>query len=197
MDMKANSTVKNINQETPLYMAANNNRVECLKHFIEKGADVIAADDAGQFLLQFAAKNGHYLAMKNLIENGADFRARDNSGKSILHLAAMQGAIECVSYLIGDLKFDVNARDYDCNTPLHTVGENFHTTKSDSRNFFWSTPLYKKDEPLHKKLFEVAEMLIKGGADLSSPNKDGIPPMKNKIVKELKQTKPELFLLDR
>ncbi|KAK6192325.1 hypothetical protein SNE40_003810 [Patella caerulea] len=56
--------------------------------------------------------------IKYLVSHGADINARDTINNTILHQACWYGTLSTVKYLVDDLHMDVNATDYNNETPL-------------------------------------------------------------------------------
>ncbi len=109
-----------------------------------------------------AAHAGNTKAIERHLAEGADVNAKDGKfGVTLLSWAALGRQIDAVELLI--LKgADINARNNDGNTPLHTaafLGEN-----------------------------EIAQLLVKNGADVNVRNDDGDVPM-NSLEADWETTK--------
>lgn len=72
---------------SPLYFAARRGCVECVRVFIDAGADPKFADQEGASLLVIALINGHYDAAALLLERGADPNLADETGRAALYAA--------------------------------------------------------------------------------------------------------------
>lgn len=78
---------------TPLYVACNYQRVDCVKKLLELGASV----DHGQWLdtpLHAAARQANVELIHLLIDYGANVKLRNAQGKSALDLAAPKSLVE-------------------------------------------------------------------------------------------------------
>jgi ankyrin repeat protein len=106
-------------QYTPFQTAIKNGYLDVIKVFLEKGADVKAADNDGRTSLHWAARNGKLDVVKYLVEKDADVKAAANDGRTPLHWAAKYGNLDVVKYLVKEKGADVKAVDNGGNTPLH------------------------------------------------------------------------------
>ena len=59
--------------------------------------------------------------MKKFIEYGADPTLKDFEGQSLLHLSAIYSNLVLLSYFAKDLQLDINCKDNDGRTALHTA----------------------------------------------------------------------------
>jgi hypothetical protein len=92
---------------TPLYLAAQNNRLDVVKLLIAAGADVMARVN-GATPLHIAAQQGHAGVVSDLIAAGAVNMAHAD-GYTPLHMAAQIGHAGVVSVLIETPGVDPNA----------------------------------------------------------------------------------------
>lgn len=86
---------------TLLHWASINNRQDCIKLFLEKGAVVDAlGGELNATPLHWATRQGHLAAVVLLMAAGADPTLRDAEGCSCIHLAAQFGHTALVAYFI-------------------------------------------------------------------------------------------------
>jgi ankyrin repeat protein len=175
---------KSISGFTPFQTAINNGYLDVMKVFVEKGADVKAADNDGNTPLHWAAINGNLDAVKYLVEKGADVKAANNNGWTPLHLAAEKGHWDVVKYLV-EKGADVKAANNDGNTPLHraAINGNLDAVKylvkkgaevKAATNDGW-TPLHLAAEKGH---WDVVKYLVEEkGTDVKAANNDGWTPL--------------------
>lgn len=103
---------------TTVHDAAFKGRYDIVKVFLEKGADVNAANSGGGTLLHMAATLENDAVVLLLIENGADLNAADSEGDTSLHWTV-------TSYRRGDIHLlqkvgaDMNVRNENGMTPLN------------------------------------------------------------------------------
>ena len=103
---------------TLLHWAAINNRLEIVKFYIKRGADVDAV--GGELMstpLHWASRQGHIAIIVQLMTAGANSALRDGEGCAALHLAAQFGHTAIVGYLIAKGE-SVNCVDSNGMTPL-------------------------------------------------------------------------------
>jgi len=97
-----------------------------------------------------AAMHGNVETVKKLSKI-VDVHAVESSGRSALHKAAYWGHEPIVRFLLDQCKLDINARDFNGDTPLHDAVK-YHNT-------------------------HVVEILLAGKADVKVKNKEGKDPL--------------------
>lgn len=138
---------------TPLHAA---NDVEISKLLISRGAEVNARDDFGRQPIHNAADN---LAMvKLLIAHGADPLAKGHHEEQPIHAAARSGTAVDVAFFLG-LKAKVDAKVHD---------KEGHDSWNGWQPLHFTASREDMDEAL-----EVAELLIRNGADVNAVTADG------------------------
>ena len=90
-------SVKNPQGETPLMLAALNNKLALAKLLIQRGADV---NQAGWTPLHYAATKGHIDMMRLMIDNSAYLDAESPHGTTPLMMAAHYGTPMAVKLLL-------------------------------------------------------------------------------------------------
>lgn len=108
-----------------------------------------------------------------MIEHGADINnLTDDSGESPLHMAVYIARVPAVELLIKAGAFVNATTTNDLDTPLHFIGKSENTTTHLLKtNQFWQIDNYDDD------LYNIAELLIKSGADLNAKNANGETPL--------------------
>ena len=92
-----NLSIKNRQGETPLMLAALNNKLPLAKLLILRGADV---NQAGWTPLHYAATRGHIEMMRLMIDNSAYLDAESPNGTTPLMMAAHYGTPMAVKLLL-------------------------------------------------------------------------------------------------
>ena len=115
---------------------------------IDAGADLHTKDENGRLPLHYASDAGALDVVKMLVRAGAGVRATDDDGDTCLFRAA-NGHTETVRYLVGLFQVEVNHRNDEGFTALHSAV--VHT--------------------------DVVQVLIDAGADIDTKNKDGRSPL--------------------
>ena len=88
-------------QETPLHLAAQNDRSEAVAALIKKGAPLETRDDYSRTALILCARErGQSASARILLNAGADINAADKYGDTALSLAAWRGKLEVVDLLL-------------------------------------------------------------------------------------------------
>jgi hypothetical protein len=87
IDNKAKMEIKDVDGETPLFVAATSNRPNIVELLIKGGANPNAVAKDGWSCLMAPARDGYYEVTKQLLEGGAAVHAgRDVFGRSALDL---------------------------------------------------------------------------------------------------------------
>ena len=105
-------------ENTPLHIAAEENRYEIAELLIKEGSDVNATNIQGRTCLHMASCSGALDILQMLILHGADVNAVDELGSTPLHIAFTLTELFLVEPL---LKYgsDPEAVDHKGSTPLH------------------------------------------------------------------------------
>ncbi|QQR48866.1 ankyrin repeat domain-containing protein [bacterium] len=111
---------------TPLRLAAQHGKKECVKKLLELGANADEADKWGNTILHWAVINNHSDIVTTLLAIGVDVNVADNSGWTPLHMAARNGYNDIITILV-EGGADVNAADkVHGSTPLDFAGFGRH-----------------------------------------------------------------------
>ena len=117
-----NLSIKNPQGETPLMLAALNNKLPLAKLLILRGADV---NQAGWTPLHYAATRGHIEMMRLMIDNSAYLDAESPNGTTPLMMAAHYGTPMAVKLLLEEgadprlkNKLGLSAWDFSFNSKL-------------------------------------------------------------------------------
>ena len=153
----ASINARNNEGQTPghllLAMDSDDLDIGIIRFFLERGADVNAADNNHSTLLHEALYSGSAEAARLLLEHGANINARNNEGQTPRHLLL---AMDTEDIDIDTIRFflergaDVDAVDNDHSTLLHKASYSGNT--------------------------EVARLLFEHGANINALNKDGQTP---------------------
>lgn len=150
---------------TPLLYSTQLNKVEMAKALIKSGADVNAKDAKQDTPYLFAGAEGRNEILKLTLENGADLKSTNRYGGTALIPAAEKGHLETVQILL-KTKIDVNH--------INRLG--------------WTALLeaviLSDGGKTHQKIIQE---LIKGGANVNIPDKDGITPLKHAQKRNYKE----------
>ncbi|XP_075679412.1 85/88 kDa calcium-independent phospholipase A2-like [Dermatophagoides pteronyssinus] len=133
---------KNLQNETPLHIACQENNAECIKVLLKNGANINSASTNDNYHYHHhiglneelvdkldvndKIKNGgtplHWCEKSDIIdllaENGCDLNAKDFDGNTALHIMIMKNDLNCTLSLLSN-GADVNSIGSDGNTPLH------------------------------------------------------------------------------
>lgn len=140
--------------ETLLCIACETN-IKVVKLLVKAGADVNLKSE-NDYPIQVAIANNKFEIIKFLLENGVPLDFKSEIKKyTLLHYAATTYSIEIIEFLLAK-GLDVNALDFDGNTPLHHACNN------------WEHPDIQT---------EIIKLLLEHGADVSMKNKKEITPL--------------------
>ncbi|CAH1986596.1 unnamed protein product [Acanthoscelides obtectus] len=112
-------TEKTRNGRTGLHIAALHGHLAVVILLLDLGLEVDDRDNCGSTVLHEAVSGGHIDVCKELIQRKTNQYVRNNADCNLLHLAASEGHLEIITFLVDDLKFDVNCTNRYGLTPLH------------------------------------------------------------------------------
>ena len=165
------------NDFTALHAAAANKATDVAQVLIDAGADIDAMDIEGRAPLYFACASGALDVVKMLVRAGAD-----DVGGTCLTQAASCGHTETVRYLLCLPEVDVNRRDDDLKTALHSAVEHAHTdvlqvlidAGADTNT---QTNYGVNHSPLHTacimETLDMVKMLVRAGAGVRATDTNG------------------------
>lgn len=161
---------KNIEGNTPLFVATQHGQLEVVEALLDCGAEVNERNQLHMTALILAAAMGRADLVELLLKHDANPTAEMESGSTALYLAAETGAEEVVNQLL-TYGATVDAAIEDGSTPLYIAAQNGFDTivenlLNDGANInaqlnSGATPLFTAAVQGHSK---VVEVLIKHGA---------------------------------
>ncbi len=180
--------------DAALHHAARFGRVEAIAFLIKNGADISAVDATSDWLpLQHAARTNQAASIEVLLDSGADVnhlaqhaRTHDLSGRKLpsetaLDIAAEHGASDAVAVLLSrGARLDGNSSESPCSALHHAV-----------RSMYRNSSAGRAADGNRK----VIDLLVKGGADLTSRDYLGRQPL-HQAVEDLCPETVE-YLLER
>ncbi|KAJ8262660.1 hypothetical protein COCON_G00151170 [Conger conger] len=192
---------------TPLHLAAGYNRVRIVQLLLQHGADVHAKDKGGLVPLHNACSYGHYEVTELLLKHGACVNAMDLWQFTPLHEAASKNRVEVCSLLLShgadptlvnchgksavdmaptpELKERLTyefkghtllqaAREADMAKVKKTLALEIINFKHPQSH---ETALHCAVASPHPKRKQVAELLLRKGANVNEKNKDLLTPL--------------------
>ena len=105
------------NGPTPLWAAANYDRLAVVRYLVEQGADVDKARVTSFTPLYGASSMGHLPIVRYLVEHGADMDKTDARGMTPIYAAASAGHLAVVQYLVQQ-GADINKENENGFTPM-------------------------------------------------------------------------------
>ncbi|XP_059199996.1 ankyrin repeat and SOCS box protein 10 [Centropristis striata] len=176
---------------TPLHITAGRGYSDCLRHLLQRGANVDMAP-GGTTALHEACENCQTECTKLLLIHGANANAVSEDGLMPLHLCTSPESLECAKYLL-QYGAAINGRSLDeDDTPLHVAGRNglpHHTelylrygAAVDKKNIEGLTPLNAAcSQPQEvqelERYFKVCQMLLEAGAQIHTQDQDRHTPL--------------------
>ncbi|MEN6577548.1 MAG: ankyrin repeat domain-containing protein [Phycisphaerales bacterium] len=156
------AVVKGQDPLLPLHVAAASGKVDHIKQYIEKKADLNALDAYGYTPLKRAVESDQVEAAKVLLEGGANPNIKDIDGVTVLLPACQAGQKDIVDALLA-AKADLTVKNRSGYTALHLAALMGY--------------------------LEIAEALLNAGADVNATNGGGQTPLS--IAKQ-RGTMPEM-----
>ncbi|KAI5378255.1 hypothetical protein J4E82_002949 [Alternaria postmessia] len=205
LDVNSKDTygLDNLNQQTPLHLAADRGLEEMAKLLLaHPGIDVNSQNKSGETPLHAAAKKGYKEILVLLLARAEITLApRNKNGSAPLHLAAENGHEELVDALLGTPKLetmsDVGKDEYG-GSPLHAAAKNGHRgvvklllahgTDPDLRDPRGATPLHLAAidgyEDCVIALMDRADVNVKD-QNLRTPLHEAVQEQHHKVVEHL------------
>ncbi|XP_068161838.1 poly [ADP-ribose] polymerase tankyrase-2-like isoform X2 [Antennarius striatus] len=193
-------------QSTPLHFAAGYNRLAVVQFLLQHGGDVHAKDKGGLVPLHNACSYGHYEVTELLVRHGATVNVADLWKFTPLHEAATKGKYDICKLLLQH-GADPTQKNRDGSTPLDLVKAtdmDLHDLLSGDAalldaakkgclvrvkklctrdNVNCRDTQGRQSTPLHLAAgynnLEVAEYLLRHGAEVNSQDKGGLLPLHN------------------
>ncbi|KAG7455272.1 hypothetical protein MATL_G00254870 [Megalops atlanticus] len=176
---------------TPLHIAAGRGFAECLKHLLQRGADV-ELSPGGTTALHEACESGQGECARLLLSYGANANAVSEDGLMPLHVCTSPESLDCAKYLL-QFGATVNGRTLDeDNTPLHVAARHGLPEHVDLFLRYGAALERQNDEgntPLnaacsHPQAAEelghyhrVCQLLLAAGADVHAGDQDNQTPL--------------------
>eukprot|EP01135_Chromosphaera_perkinsii_P009729 Nk52_evm1s1863 gene=Nk52_evmTU1s1863 len=102
----------------PVYCAAAQGSLSCLKVLIACGYNADLPNDKGKTPAFYATANGHIDCVEFLVDNQCNIHQKDSSGRTLVHMAARYGQKEILELLLSR-GVKPSERDAFGSTPLH------------------------------------------------------------------------------
>lgn len=182
-----NSRVHDVNQSTPLHLAATSQNEMIMRTLILAGARVSERDAIQKTPLHVAAERGNLIAITALLQNNTDYDAIDGEGNNALHIAVRKGYLSVVRELLTESRIDAEAINNKGRTPLHELCRTGEDTGAAAICDFFiecmpKYPINMPDADGNTPLLlafmrgqsPLCKALVKYGACLGTENRDGV-----------------------
>ncbi|XP_048867150.1 ankyrin repeat and SOCS box protein 10 isoform X1 [Brienomyrus brachyistius] len=176
---------------TPLHIAASRGYADCLRHLLQRGANVELAP-GGTTALHEACEGGHSECARLLLSYGANANATNEEGLAPLHMCIFPESLECAKHLL-QFGAAVNGRSLEeDDTPLHVAARHGlpdhadlylrYGAALDRQNDEGQTPLItacaepQAAEDL-QRYHQVCRLLVSAGANVRAEDRDSQTPL--------------------
>jgi ankyrin repeat protein len=99
------------NLNTALRVAAREERLSDVEHFLELGAKINSQDEEGKTALMFAARDCSVKVTELLVEHHAKLNVKDKQGRTALMYAADSGCVDVVEELLSQHAVRIWSKD--------------------------------------------------------------------------------------
>ncbi len=180
-----NQRSDDVNQITPVWLAAHEGKTDAVKKLADLGADLNSQDADGDTALQMAIRNGNVDAVRILLANGARADIANKQGAYPLHMAAMHGFTERVEILAPYSNINQRSGEVNQITPVWLAVQK-GKTDTIKKLADLGADLSLQDDSGNNLLHLVAriqdskgviELLLAKGFDINSKNKVGVTPI--------------------
>jgi rabankyrin-5 len=195
IQVDVNSRVHDVNQVTPLMLAASSENEMLIRNLILAGARLNDLDATKKTALHIAAERGRLAAVQALIQNGCDYDAVDGEDNNALHIAMRESMMPVVKELLTESRINAELPNKKGRNPLHELCRcgrdnlaasicelfiecmpNYPINQADAQG---NTPLllaYMRGET------QLCRVLVRNGACLGAENKDGVSIFNYKLA---------------
>jgi len=187
IQVDVNSRVHDVNQSTPLHLAAASHNEMITRNLILAGAHMNERNAVQNLPLHIAIERGNLPAVSALIQNNADFDAADSDGNNALHIAVRYGQLFIVRELLTESRVNAEATNLKGRNPMHelcrVVEDN--TAALICELFLECMPQYPINVPdmdgntplllsFMRGQSPLCKILVKAGACLGTENREGM-----------------------
>jgi uncharacterized protein len=178
----------------PLHLAIANADIEMIRLLLQAGADPKSSDGTGETCLMMAARVGMPDAVRALLDKGAPVDGRDPLFQQTPLMFAVRGGSTDVVRLLIEQRADVNAQTRTGKPPAFRVpSSNSGSKGAGIVRGGWpergerdptpgaKTPLLYAAREGH---IEIAQLLLKAGAELDKADADGVTPLLMAILND-------------
>lgn len=178
----------------PLHLAIANGDMVMIRLLLDAGADPKSADVTGETCLMMAARLGSPEIVKALLDKGAPVDSRDPTYEQTALMFATRAGNTGVVRLLIEHKADVNAQTRTGKAAaFRPPGSNSGSKGAGIVRGGWpergerdptpgaKTPLLYAAREGH---IEIAQLLLKAGAELDEPDADGVTPLLMAILND-------------
>ncbi|XP_052858188.1 rabankyrin-5 isoform X1 [Drosophila gunungcola] len=187
IQVDVNSRVHDVNQSTPLHLAAASNNEMITRNLILAGARMNERDSVQKLPLHIAIERGNLPAVSALIQNNADYDATDADGNNALHIAVRCGQFLIVRELLTESRVNAEATNLKGRNPMHELCRivEDNTAALICELFLECMPNYPIDVPdmdgntplllsFMRGQSPLCKILVKAGACLGTENREGV-----------------------
>lgn len=195
IQVDVNSRVHDVNQVTPLILAASSENEMLIRNLILAGARLNDRDATLKTALHIAAERGRLGAVQALIQNGCDYDSTDGEGNNALHIAMRESMMPVVKELLTESRINAETANSKGRNPLHELcrcGRD-NLAASICELFLECMPKYPINQPdvqgntplllaYMRGETQLCRVLVRSGACLGAENKDGVSIFNYKLA---------------
>ncbi|XP_050746200.1 rabankyrin-5 isoform X2 [Drosophila biarmipes] len=187
IQVDVNSRVHDVNQSTPLHLAAASHNEMITRNLILAGARMNERDAVQKLPLHIAIERGNLPAVSALIQNNADFDATDADGNNALHIAVRYSQLFIVRELLTESRVNAEATNLKGRNPMHELCRivEDNTAALICELFLECMPKYPINMPdmdgntplllsFMRGQSPLCKILVKAGACLGTENREGM-----------------------
>lgn len=195
IQVDVNSRVHDVNQATPLMIAAASENEMLIRNLILAGARLNDHDSTQKTALHIAAERGRLCAVQALIQNGCNYDAVDAEGNNALHIAMRECMLPIVKELLTESRINAEVLNIKGRNPLHELCRCGRESLAASicELFIECMPNYPINHPdlmgntplllaYMRGETQLCRVLVKSGACLGAENKDGVSIFNYKLA---------------